>query len=239
MKSLKTLWDKEKFEVTLRIGVICILGFSLAIAAIPNVLPPSQAIMPGVVVSSMSTAVPTLMVTLDIVYPLILVLFVVICGWSTVLLAAGTVSDGCFLGVYAAFTLFMTSLYFGKNYSMTSGIANLYIAMGGLLGVSYLPLVQQGGLSAVAAMWTESGTENQLAVWRNFLIAMCWALACIAIGILIPPWRTSRHYISRCMLPFIFTQVNGVLSGDDVDVRCARQVQDCVERRKCSHDNSL
>jgi len=218
MTSLKSLWDKDKFEVTLRVGIMCICGFSLSIAVIPTIVPPSQSLMPGMIACTVSQVLPTVMYTIGIVIPLILVVFVGLCGCATMLLAAATVSDGCFMGVYAVFTLFMTALYFGKYYSLTSGTANLFIALGGLLGLTFAPLVQQGGLSAVADMWKESGTENQLAVWRNFLIATCWAFACVILGILVPPWRTSRYYISRGLFPSIFKQVNGVLSGDNINV---------------------
>jgi len=219
MKHMMSLWDKEKFEATLRVGLMTFCGFCLSIAVIPTIVPPSQALMPGMATSAISQALPTVMFTLGIVIPLILVVFVVLCGCATMLLAAATVSDGCFVGVYAAFTLFMTALYFGKYYSLTSGTANLFIAVGGLLGLSYAPLAQKGGLSAVVDMWKESGTENQMAVWRNFLMAICWALACVAVGILVPPWRTSRHAISRGLFPAIFKHVNGVLSGEHVDTR--------------------
>ena len=144
---------------------------------------------------------------------------IAVAGFSTMLLAATSVSDGCFLGVYSVFTLLMTSLYFGKDYSFTSGLANAFISVGGLMGLSYLPLIEKGGLSAVAAMWTEKGTTNALAVWRNLLIAVCWSLACTMLGVLIPPWRTSRKMISQGLFPFIFKQVNTVLSGADVNLQ--------------------
>ena len=63
----KSLWDKDKFEVTLRSGIVCICGFSLAVADIPSVLPPSQALMPGLLACVFSQTFPTLMfsVTID------------------------------------------------------------------------------------------------------------------------------------------------------------------------------
>lgn len=216
---VKSLWDKDKFEVTLRVGVIALCGFSLSIASIPNVVPPSQALQPGLMASILSQILPTLMFALFGALPTVIVMMVVICGFSTMLLAAGTVSDGLFVGIYSVFVLFMTSLYFGKHYNMTSGTANAMISLTGLMGISYLETVQEGGLSTVADFWKEKGTENSSAVWRNFLIAVCWALACMVVGILIPPWRTSRQMISRGLLPAIFKQVNTVLSGGDVDVR--------------------
>lgn len=219
MKSwMKSLWDKDKFEVTLRVGVICLCGFSLSIASIPSVVPPSQSLMPGMMASVFSQSLPTLMFTLGLPIPVVLVLILAVAGWATMLLAAGTVSDGLFIGIYSIFTLFMTTLFFGEHYTSTSGTANVFIAVGGLLGLSYLPLVQEGGLSTVSDMWTEKGTENSAAVWRNLLIAVCWALACMVVGILLPPWRTSRQMISRGLLPAIYKQVDAVLSGVDVDV---------------------
>lgn len=216
---LKSLYDKDKFEVTLRIGIMCCLGFCLSVASIPKVVPPSQALMPGLLVAIFSQLLPTLMFTLCGAFPTILVLMVTVCIWSTALLATASVSHGCLLGVYSAFTLFMTTLYFGKHYSFTSGVASLYFAMVGIMSLSYLPLIDEKGLQAVGLMWTESGTENELAAWRNFLICVCWAVACVAVGILVPPWRTSREMITRMLFPAIFKQVTTVLSGEKVNVK--------------------
>lgn len=156
-KSLKSLWDKDKFEVTLRVGIICICGFALSIASIPNLVPPSQALMPGLMAAVLSQVLPTLMFSVTIVPAIVLVVLIGVCAFSTMLLAAASVSSGLFIGIYVVFTLLMTTLYFGKMYSFTSGLANLYIAMSGLFGLSYLPLVEQGGLNAVADMWKEQG----------------------------------------------------------------------------------
>ena len=213
------LWDKDKFEVTLRAGLMCLGGFSLSIAVIPTVVPPSLALLPGVLVCSLSYAFPKLMWALGLFTPVLIVAMLQVMAGATMLLAAASVSDGCFIGVFSAYTLAYTSLYFGKLYSVTGSLANVYISVGGLMGMSFLPLVQKYGLQVVALMWTEKGTENQLAVWRNLLICVCWACACVALGILLPPWRTSRQMISRFQLPEIFKQVNRLLAGEDIDVK--------------------
>ncbi len=139
----KSLWDKDKFEVTLRSGIICICGFSLSVAAIPNAVPPSQALMPGVLASTLSQVIPTLMYSTTLVLPMVLLTIIGV----AMLLAAAAVSKGCFLGVYAVYTLLMTALYFGETYTFTSSLANAFISLGGLIGVSSIPLIEQGGLS--------------------------------------------------------------------------------------------
>jgi hypothetical protein len=163
---------------------------------------------------------------------MVLLTIIGVAGFSTMLLAAAAVSKGCFLGVYAVYTLLMTALYFGEAYTFTSSLANAFIAFGGLIGVSSIPLIEQGGLSAVAEMWTMKGTTNQFAVWRNLLIAVCWGLACVFLGIIIPPWRTSRKMITQGLFPFIFKQVSTVLSGEDVDLQVLAKSKTALKKGK-------
>jgi hypothetical protein len=64
-----------------------------------------------------------------------------------------------------------------------------------------------GGLWLVSGFWTWSGLDNDLAIYRNLLIAICWVFACVAVGILIPPFRTARKAIVRALLPMIISEV--------------------------------
>lgn len=63
-----------------------------------------------------------------------------------------------------------------------------------------------GGLWIVKGMWNWSGLNNPLAVYRNFLIAFLWAIACVVVVILLPPLRTARTVVSQALVPTFFMQ---------------------------------
>ena len=63
-----------------------------------------------------------------------------------------------------------------------------------------------GGLWIVKGMWNWSGLNNPLAVYRNFLIAFLWAIACVVVAILLPPLRTARTVVSQALVPTFFMQ---------------------------------
>ena len=58
-----------------------------------------------------------------------------------------------------------------------------------------------GGLWIVSGFWSWQGLNNPLAVFRNFLICMCWALLVICIGIVLPPIRTMRKVYAQGIVP--------------------------------------
>ena len=58
-----------------------------------------------------------------------------------------------------------------------------------------------GGVWLVEGFWTWKGLNNPLAVFRNFLICMCWALLVICIGIALPPVRTMRKVYAQGIVP--------------------------------------
>jgi hypothetical protein len=58
-----------------------------------------------------------------------------------------------------------------------------------------------GGLWLVSGFWKWQGLNNPLAVYRNFLICMCWALLVICIGISLPPFRTMRRVYAQGIVP--------------------------------------
>jgi len=58
-----------------------------------------------------------------------------------------------------------------------------------------------GGLWIVSGFWKWQGLTNPLAVFRNFLICMCWALLVICIGIALPPIRTMRKTYAQDIVP--------------------------------------
>lgn len=70
-----------------------------------------------------------------------------------------------------------------------------------------------GGIWLVKALWTEKGTENSLAFFRNFVTAVCWSVAVVVFSILIPPVRTLRSFLSRTAVPGILRALSGLLKA--------------------------
>mmetsp|Transcript_16244 Transcript_16244/g.35628 ORF Transcript_16244/g.35628 Transcript_16244/m.35628 type:complete len:1040 (-) Transcript_16244:188-3307(-) len=59
-----------------------------------------------------------------------------------------------------------------------------------------------GGTWLIKQLWTQSGTENTLAVMQNFLVVASWAFLCtFTTPFLLVPWRTLRHDITTLILP--------------------------------------
>ena len=156
--------------------------------------------------------VPTLMFSLGAVLPGILVLVVIALIWATMLLACFAVSKGCFVGIFAVFCFWMTSLHFGDKKSSTSSNCAAFCALGGMTALSYHPLIEQFGVSAAGDLWTEQGLNNGLAANRNLLICVCWAAACVVLTIIVAPFRTARHMVSHDLLPVVLSKVHTVLS---------------------------
>lgn len=202
------LWDKDKFEVTLRIGIMCVCGFSLSIASMPNVVPPSQALTPGLITAMLSQILPKLMFAVTIGPPVTLFLFVAIAGFSAMLLAAASVPRGLFIGIYSVCALLMTMVFFGKMCSFTISFANVYISIIGLMGLSHLPAVEEGGLSAVADMWKEQGVpcfvSTRMCVFiQHYLFVTHMMLTLLLL-------TSPRHHKRRCrMVKFSYRRMLG------------------------------
>jgi hypothetical protein len=89
-----------------------------------------------------------------------------------------------------------------RDYSMFAGQTAMVVATNGTATV-HIP----GGLWVIKGFWTWSGTDNSLAVYRNFIIVMCWSLVCISIAILFPPVRASWQLSSRFTTPALLRKV--------------------------------
>lgn len=193
--------DAEKFDVILRTCLICFVSFTLAVADIPDVIPPFLSFIPGVFGATMGFAVPKLILTPGLFFPSIFVMILIGLVVQSALLAAASVSDVLMVAVYALWVLWCTSLYFGQDFDKTEGSLGILCSLPGILALSYRPLVQAQGLSVVADLWTESGTRNPIAGNRNLLIVVCWSLACVFLVVVLPPFRTARSLFSRTLLP--------------------------------------
>mmetsp|Transcript_53123 Transcript_53123/g.128992 ORF Transcript_53123/g.128992 Transcript_53123/m.128992 type:complete len:796 (+) Transcript_53123:58-2445(+) len=192
--------DKYRLEVLARVGLMLIIGLALSTASIPQLVPPSSSYMIGIFVCSLSLSLPKFMMALTSAFPLLLGFMILALLVSSMLLSCINVSVNFMTIIYSLLTLVFTGFFFGETYASLSSVSSLLIAIPGMLVVSFVPLITDGGLT-VSDLWKASGTENALAVFRNFLICICWALMAIMAGIIFPPFRTVRKMLSSTIIP--------------------------------------
>jgi hypothetical protein len=284
----KTTYDKDRVEVTLRIGIGFLIGFSMAIADIPTVVPPSFTYLMGSLIASLLFALPKYVWALPAVTSAVFAVMIVDLAVASAFLAAAHISDGLLLGLYSIFTFISTGLFFGKTETTTNSIANVMIVIPGMLALSLRGLVQDGfsftvstgtnietvetvvrvvlsvlclrldqettcwedaplylprdgssleidslpdsagmfsgqkayvsavtvnetdlglqidipgGLWLISGFWTWKGTENPLAIYRNFLIVLAWVVFIWIFSVAIPPIRTIRNAIAQVQVP--------------------------------------
>ena len=192
--------DRYRLEVLARVGLMLLIALSLSTASIPKLVPPSASFMIGVIACSLSLSIPKVMMALISFIPLVLGLILLALLLSSMLLSCINVSVNFMTVIYSLLTLVFTGFFFGETYATLSSVASLLIAVPGMLVVSFVPLITDGGLT-VKDLWETSGTENSLAVFRNFLICISWALMAIIAGIIFPPFRTVRKMLSSTIIP--------------------------------------
>ena len=148
---------------------------------------------------------PTLLFSIGLaVFPGMVVGAIVALLLATLLLAvAATGGSGAYVAAFFGFALIMSGLRFSKE----GGLTSLLIMLVSLNTMGLAPIAEQEGLGFVGSLWTESGTTNPNAVFRNSIIGMCWAAVCISFARLIPPSRTARATLSRKLLPKILKDV--------------------------------
>ncbi len=123
---------------------------------------------------------------------------------STALLAvAATAGTPVYIASYFLVALILSGLRFSKQ----GGNTALLLMFTALNTTSLLAIAEQEGPSFVASLWTEKGTTNPFAAFRNTLIGICWACLCTAFGRLIPPARTARSLHSRMLLPKVLKDI--------------------------------
>ena len=69
----------------------------------------------------------------------------------------------------------------------------------------------EGGFWVIRGLWAWHGTENPLAIFRNLLIVLCWAIFIVILSILIPPVRRVRDELSQRLVPGALMQASQLL----------------------------
>jgi hypothetical protein len=171
--------DPTRIEVTARIGLSCFFALVLSIADIPSVVPPSLSFLPAIIAVAFALAMPTLMFSVGTGVPVTFMLVIFTTITQTALLAAATVSDGLFVGMYAVMAFVMSGLYFGEKKSLVSSMAPAFMCLTGMNGLTYRTLVQDGFSASVSneqvtdlLYWVQAALE---AVCEENLQPMnCW-----------------------------------------------------------------
>ena len=95
--------DSDRVEVTIRICISLILTYILTLGSFPNVIPQSQLVLIGSIVSAFTMILPTLMFSIGaVVFPSMVMTSVVALLLSTMLLAVAASKGGvvAYLVVY-------------------------------------------------------------------------------------------------------------------------------------------
>ena len=195
----------DHVEVTLRIAASLVLANVLTLASFPAAVPPSQTVVISSISAAFTMVLPTLLFSIgSAVFPGMVVGAVVALLFATLLLAVAAAGGrGAYVAAYFGFALIMSGLRFGK----AGGLTSLIIMLVSLNTMGLAPIVEEEGLGFVGSLWTESGTTNPNAVFRNSIIGMCWAAVCISFARLIPPSRTARAALSRKLLPKVLKDI--------------------------------
>ena len=95
-----------------------------------------------------------------------------------------------------------------------------------------------GGLWFVSGFWTWQGLNNPLAVFRNFLICMCWALLVICIGIALPPIRTMRKVYAQGIVPTSIADSTALIEARAKELDGQYESSDVVDNANGNKDLS-
>jgi hypothetical protein len=161
--------DPIRIEVTARIGLSCFLSLILSIADIPSVLPASLSFFPAIVAVSLSLSIPFLLFSVGTVIPITFMLVIFTQITQTALLAAATISDGLFVGLFAVMAFIISGLYFGEKKQQVSSMGAAFTCLTGMNALSYRTLVQDGFSASVS-----NGQVAELLEWvQGALTTVC------------------------------------------------------------------
>lgn len=137
--------DDYQVEALARISVACLASYILAIAHFPQQLVPSNlsffTAMFGVV---NALALPKVLFAIPLAIPMMLSLFVWEVMIITLVLAAGTVSKGLMVAVFALFSILVQSILLSKYKLLGKITIGFILGLVALFSLSYRPLVQDG-----------------------------------------------------------------------------------------------
>ncbi|EJK74159.1 hypothetical protein THAOC_04177 [Thalassiosira oceanica] len=203
---LDRLHVTNRMEVTLRIAFSLAVTSVMSLGSFPNAIPPSQTVVIGAAASTFTMISPTLIFSIGaMVFPGMVMTVCVAMLVSTLLLIAAAVGgSNAYIICFTLVALIIAGITFDKSFGTTS---SLLITFTALNTMGFVPVAEEGGIPFVLSLWSESGTTNPGAVFRNGLIGMMWLSLAISSARLIPPARTARAFLTRVFLPKVLTDV--------------------------------
>ncbi|EJK49364.1 hypothetical protein THAOC_31768 [Thalassiosira oceanica] len=196
----------DRVEVTLRIAFSLAVTSVITLGSYPNAIPPSQTVIIGAVASAFTMVFPTLLFSIGaIIFPgMVLVVCVAMLISTLLLIAAAMGGTHAYIICFALVALIIAGITFDKSVGANSSLLMMFTALNTM---GFVPAAEEGGIPFVLSLWSESGTTNPSAVFRNGLIGMTWLSLAVSSARLIPPARTARAVLTRVLLPKVLTDV--------------------------------
>ena len=196
-------WENRiRLEIAAHCTLSSLLGYSLGVADIPEVVPPSVASYTSWLGSLFVTMLPALMFSaLGKVFSQFFVAVFSLAALTALLVISAEGGDGALTAGFAGFALWIAGLRFYTNNSSLASFITMLIAP--WLFDLYKSVQEPGGIDLIKSYWTESGTQNPLAFMQSILIAYGWIILVASFNHYLPPWRTAREDILVLILPRI------------------------------------
>ena len=198
------LWkNRIRIEIAFYSTLGAILGYTLGVADVPSIIPPSQAsfigwLAPFLIVMSPSLVCSAILGSLSQFFVIVHALACV----TTLLVISAKGGDGAVTAGFAGVALWISGLRFfpSTGFKVSIDVINITLTV-----LAFYEVVQNpGGIEFIKMLWTESGTENPMAYMQQVLIAWGWIMFISIVPLILPPWRTARESIVRDFLPVVF-----------------------------------
>ena len=197
------LWENRiRFEISLYSTAGALLSYTLGVADIPSIIPPSQASFIGWFGSFLICMSPSLLfAAIAVACSQFFVIIYSLACVTLLLVLSAEGGDGAVTAGFAGIALWIGGLrfYVSSGFKIPIVVINIVLTTFAF----YEPVQEPGGIDLIKALWTESGTENPLAYMQSVLIAWGWIIFIAIVPLILPPWRTAREAIVREVLPKI------------------------------------
>ena len=196
----------DHVEVTLRIAFSLVVTSVISLGSFPNAIPPSQTVIIGAIASAFTMIFPTLLFSVGaVIFPgMVMVVFVAMLISTLLLIVAAMGGAHAYIICFTLVALIIAGMSFDKSVGANSSLLMMFTALNTM---GFVPAAVEGGIPFVVSLWSESGTTNPNAVFRNGLIGILWLSFAICSARLIPPPRTARAALTRVLLPKVLNDV--------------------------------
>ena len=251
----KMFQDKARYIHTMKVTLACCVSYVLSIWEFSTIIPPSQRYMIGVVVSSIAMSIPSIVCVVGLLC--IVVPFIVIFAFfgATIVLCGVLISKGLMVVLFIVTTFWFSGLRFEHgSLGLVATGASTFILIANMISLSFYTFVEDAeeqedddgqnttGWDVIASLWTSSGLTNQLAIFRNQMITICWAIICLWIIPLCPIPKistTSRSLLSQVLAPQALIGMSKFLKSivSMMNVQLEQQMLSTKEEENTSNDD--